>query len=252
MKLLVVLCVTLALEEREVEGWAASPNPYAQLDYLLMGYDKRVRPGGRNPLPVEVSGYVIQMNSNTKDLQEEWKMEVMMYLRQFWRDERLADMKETVILTDISNLWHPDVFFVNEIKSVNPAEPENFVRVSPGGEVLWSQRLTKKIACNELKEIDIAANYCGNSQCQQGQIENKMNSCTFSLESYGWSSKDMVLSIREGPGQSFKADTNRVVISPTGYFDVRIKDIDAKSKESSFLTGNYTHIDVVVSLDILG
>merc|ERR1719348_1099810 len=112
MKLLVVLCVTLALEEREVEGWAASSNPYAQLDYLLMGYDKRVRPGGRNPLPMEVSGYVIQMNSNTQDLQEEWKMEVMMYLRQFWRDERLAGMKETVILTDISNLWHPDVFFV--------------------------------------------------------------------------------------------------------------------------------------------
>ena len=47
LKLKVVLCVTLALEEREVEGWAASPNPYAQLDYLLMVRAVDMKPGGK-------------------------------------------------------------------------------------------------------------------------------------------------------------------------------------------------------------
>ena len=36
------------------------------------------------------------------------------------------------------------------------------------------------------------------------------------------------------------------------YFHVFFYKIPPQSKESSFLTGNYTHIDVVVSLDILG
>ena len=47
VKLKVVLCVTLALAEREVEGWAASPNPYAQLDYLLMVRAVDMKPGGK-------------------------------------------------------------------------------------------------------------------------------------------------------------------------------------------------------------
>ena len=54
-------------------------------------------------------------------------------------------------MASLSSLWHPDLFFVNEMK-LPIVNEENFVKISPGGEVLWSKRITKKISCSECKK----------------------------------------------------------------------------------------------------
>lgn len=61
-----------------------------------------MRPGGNASVSVAVSGYVLQLNS--VDLQRK-EVEVMMYLRQFWTDERLAALTETVKLDDVREVF---------------------------------------------------------------------------------------------------------------------------------------------------
>ena len=76
--------------------------PYNQLDSIMESYDRRMRPGGNASVSVAVSGYVLQLNS--VDLQRK-EVEVMMYLRQFWTDERLAALTETVKLDDVREVF---------------------------------------------------------------------------------------------------------------------------------------------------
>ena len=115
-----------------------------ELDDIIHGksYDARLRPGGEEPLTVSLSGYILQLDE--VDLAKS-EITLSMYLRQFWTDERLKISKK-VVINDIAGLWHPDTFIVNEKKMAATAE-EQFVRILPTGEVLYSRRVTAKFRC---------------------------------------------------------------------------------------------------------
>ena len=78
---------------------------------------------------------------------QEYEMD--MFLRQRWRDPRLAYTRYNHTLTlDFSRtvmLWIPDLFFSNEKKARfhEITVPNRYVRLWPNGELLFSQRLSK-------------------------------------------------------------------------------------------------------------
>ena len=75
-----------------------------------------------------------------------------MYIRQRWRDERLANANFTggVLLTNkIPYTWIPDIFIKNDkiSKKSEVTTLNTFLRVNEHGDVLYSLRVTSTIAC---------------------------------------------------------------------------------------------------------
>ena len=112
-------------------------------------YDKRIRPNhAAAPVKVTVSAFVISLSDYDA---RNMRAQVDMYFRQAWNDSRLAHGGDSLFggseLREL--IWRPDTFFANSIKGSRHASTvdNTFVRISPSGEVLVSERLTQTIAC---------------------------------------------------------------------------------------------------------
>lgn len=127
----------------------------AFLDKMLEQYDKRAWPtyGMGHPTYVKVNIYVNSIGPvNANNM--EYGMDI--YLRQSWQDLRLNVSKYgvttpvTINGEDImSKIWKPDLFFRN-VKEANfhyVTVPNKLVKLGPDGEVLFSMRLTLRLAC---------------------------------------------------------------------------------------------------------
>ncbi|XP_052282044.1 gamma-aminobutyric acid receptor alpha-like [Dreissena polymorpha] len=122
-----------------------------QLDKLLLGYDKRLRPGyGEKPLVVQTDILVRSMGP-VSEKNMDYSMDC--YFRQLWVDKRLA---LNVSMANISlnikmleRLWYPDTVFLNGGKSYvhMVPMPNKFFRIHKDGTVLYSQRLTIRASC---------------------------------------------------------------------------------------------------------
>jgi len=137
----------------------------------VQDYDSRLRPGGDQPIKMKFSSYMLRVDDIYA---EKGEIRIMFYFRQFWTDERL-NVKEETVLSSAEGLWTPDTYIINERKEP-PMETEHFIRIRPGGEVLWSQRLTKQIKCGCMKKF----------------IESGESTCDIEMESYGYKTKDVV------------------------------------------------------------
>ena len=83
-----------------------------------------------------------------------------LYLRQVWKDERLAflDYAEatgdnrsvTLHHKQFDRMWTPDVFIRNLKDGLfhTITVPNRLIRLSPDGTILYSQRLTLTLACD--------------------------------------------------------------------------------------------------------
>ncbi|ESO05191.1 hypothetical protein HELRODRAFT_77867, partial [Helobdella robusta] len=98
----------------------------------------------------------INLNVNDISSISEMKMEfsTTLYLRQVWKDERLAysesDRNITLHHKQFDRMWTPDVFIRN-LKSGSfhtITVPNRLIRLSPDGTILYSQRLTLTLACD--------------------------------------------------------------------------------------------------------
>lgn len=78
------------------------------------------------------------------------------YLRQSWRDRRLNlsqhGVSSTVTINGediMSKIWKPDLFFrnVKDAKFHHVTVPNKLVKIGLDGEVLFSMRLTLRLAC---------------------------------------------------------------------------------------------------------
>lgn len=78
------------------------------------------------------------------------------YLRQSWQDRRLnltqfgINSPVTINGEDImSKIWKPDLFFrnVKDAKFHHVTVPNKLVKIQPEGSVLFSMRLTLRLAC---------------------------------------------------------------------------------------------------------
>lgn len=151
---------------------------------LLSGYDKRIRPyTGTRPLEVRVDTFV----SNIWAI-EEAKMDftVDMYLRQYWRDPRLAFgenglTSDKIILTlnrqTIDEIWVPSTYFFNAKKAYfHDVTTDNYLlQIRPNGDVFYSVRLTVTMACTLSLQM----------------FPHDRQVCNMMTESYGYQATDV-------------------------------------------------------------
>lgn len=148
-------------------------------------YDKRLRPMyGKKPVDV---GITIHVSSISAVSEVDMDFTLDFYLRQSWRDDRLAfgelddsfkEIKSLTVGVDyLDKLWKPDTFFPNEKKSFfHTATTHNsFLRIDPDGTVFTSQRLTVTATCPmKLKLFPMDS-----------------QKCKLEIESYGYTTADI-------------------------------------------------------------
>nr|XP_051685512.1 gamma-aminobutyric acid receptor subunit delta isoform X1 [Oryctolagus cuniculus] len=150
------------------------------LDGLVEGYARNFRPGiGGPPVNVALALEVASID-HISEVNMEYTMTV--FLHQSWRDSRLSynHTSETLGLDSrfVDKLWLPDTFIVNAKSAwFHDVTVENkLIRLQPDGVVLYSIRITSTVAC----DMDLA------------KYPMDEQECMLELESYGYSSEDIV------------------------------------------------------------
>ncbi|XP_055275369.1 gamma-aminobutyric acid receptor subunit delta [Moschus berezovskii] len=150
------------------------------LDGLIEGYARNFRPGiGGPPVNVALAIEVASID-HISEVNMEYTMTV--FLHQSWRDSRLSynHTNETLGLDSrfVDKLWLPDTFIVNAKSAwFHDVTVENkLIRLQPDGVILYSIRITSTVAC----DMDLA------------KYPMDEQECMLHLESYGYSSEDIV------------------------------------------------------------
>ncbi|VDM45359.1 unnamed protein product [Toxocara canis] len=122
------------------------------LDQLIASHDRRIRPNyGGPPIEVNVTAHITTISAISEVSMD---YTVDLYLRQFWRDARLAFRSDdqsslTIGIDMVKSIWTPDTFFPNEKKSFfhEATSHNSFLRIDNKGNVLRSIRLTVTANC---------------------------------------------------------------------------------------------------------
>ncbi|XP_056457784.1 gamma-aminobutyric acid receptor subunit delta [Gadus chalcogrammus] len=150
------------------------------LDELMKGYARNFRPGIGGP-PVNVA-MAIEVASIDHISEANMDYTMTVFLRQSWRDDRLAynHTNKTLGLDSrfVDKLWLPDTFIVNAKSAwFHDVTVENkLIRLQPDGVILYSSRITSTVAC----DMDLT------------KYPMDEQECMLDLESYGYSSEDIV------------------------------------------------------------
>ncbi|XP_051760182.1 gamma-aminobutyric acid receptor subunit delta isoform X1 [Ctenopharyngodon idella] len=150
------------------------------LDDLMKGYARNFRPGIGGP-PVNVS-MAIEVASIDHISEANMEYTMTVFLRQSWRDDRLSYnyTNKTLGLDSrfVDKLWVPDTFIVNAKSAwFHDVTVENkLIRLQPDGVILYSSRITSTVAC----DMDLT------------KYPMDEQECMLDLESYGYSSEDIV------------------------------------------------------------
>uniref|UniRef100_G1QH20 Gamma-aminobutyric acid receptor subunit delta n=1 Tax=Nomascus leucogenys TaxID=61853 RepID=G1QH20_NOMLE len=145
------------------------------LDGLIAGYARTSGPPVNVALALEVASI-----DHISEANMEYTMTV--FLHQSWRDSRLSynHTNETLGLDSrfVDKLWLPDTFIVNAKSAwFHDVTVENkLIRLQPDGVILYSIRITSTVAC----DMDLA------------KYPMDEQECMLDLESYGYSSEDIV------------------------------------------------------------
>uniref|UniRef100_A0A0K0EDH7 Gamma-aminobutyric acid receptor subunit beta n=1 Tax=Strongyloides stercoralis TaxID=6248 RepID=A0A0K0EDH7_STRER len=196
-------------------------------------YDKRLRPMyGKKPVDV---GITIHVSSISAVSEVDMDFTLDFYLRQSWRDDRLAfgelddsfkEIKSLTVGVDyLDKLWKPDTFFPNEKKSFfHTATTHNsFLRIDPDGTVFTSQRLTVTATCPmKLKLFPMDS-----------------QKCKLEIESYGYDVKDISYYFQK----SGKAEGIGEIGSELPQFVLKAFDVSSKVERLS--SGNYSRLSCI-------
>ncbi|KAF3860130.1 hypothetical protein F7725_000385 [Dissostichus mawsoni] len=150
------------------------------LDELMKGYARNFRPGIGGP-PVNVA-MAIEVASIDHISEANMDYTMTVYLRQSWKDDRLSynHTNKTLGLDSrfVDKLWLPDTFIVNAKSAwFHDVTVENkLIRLQPNGVILYSSRITSTVAC----DMDLT------------KYPMDEQECMLDLESYGYSSEDIV------------------------------------------------------------
>ncbi|OXA57059.1 Glutamate-gated chloride channel [Folsomia candida] len=135
------------------------------LDIVLSNttYDNRIRPSPLlNSTTGETQVYVnllIRSVSKIDDFAMEYSVQLL--LREEWYDDRLkfesfrssqastSDFPPYLTIVDTKRVWMPDIFFINEKEGRlhGIIKPNEYVRIYPDGNVLFSVRISLVLAC---------------------------------------------------------------------------------------------------------
>ncbi|XP_024147536.2 gamma-aminobutyric acid receptor subunit rho-2 isoform X2 [Oryzias melastigma] len=150
-------------------------------------HDFTMRPAFAGPaVPVGVD---VQVESLDSISEVDMDFTMTLYLRHYWKDERLAFPSATnkSMTFDgrlVKKIWVPDVFFVHSKRSfIHDTTTDNIMlRVFPDGHVLYSLRVTVTAACN----MDFS------------RFPLDSQTCTLELESYAYTDEDLMLYWKSG------------------------------------------------------
>ncbi|KAL1006563.1 hypothetical protein UPYG_G00073860 [Umbra pygmaea] len=147
-----------------------------------------------------------------------------LYLRHYWKDERLAfpssiNVSRTFDGRLVKNIWVPDVFFVHSKRSfIHDTTMENvMIRVYPDGNILYSVRITVTALCS----MDFSS------------FPLDTQNCSLELESYAYNENDLMLYWKNGSNslktdeivlaqyfiQKFQASSGLAFYSSTGWYN---------------------------------
>nr|CDS27917.1 Cys loop ligand gated ion channel subunit [Hymenolepis microstoma] len=238
LSLLLPLAHLILAQNNETLGAANSTSMREQImDYLFENYQKHERPGAAIKEPTVVIVYITVTAITSVDVRMmEYTADMM--LRQEWRDVRLGWDKHPIFKQYNKNLvapqlkselWLPDLFFRNgkEGRLHKMTLPNYLIRISPDGNILYSQKITMRFSC----QMDLA-NFPMDSQ-----------DCNMNIGSYGYEYSELQFVWRNdtpvsmSPGmQISEFNSPENVIS----YDC--------SAESSTSTGNYTCLELRFTL----
>ncbi|XP_013401390.1 glycine receptor subunit alpha-1-like [Lingula anatina] len=158
---LMMISMTLFVESRETRlrrKFSKERERHAFLNHVLSGanHDGRLRPHLAEGKPTNVT-VQIMLNAFGEFNEAAMDFSVDLILRQYWNDPRLAfktfNLNRTTAFTlsdkILKDIWVPDLFFANEKHAWRHdiTTPNVLVRISPSGDVLYSQRIKLKLAC---------------------------------------------------------------------------------------------------------
>eukprot|EP00072_Mus_musculus_P055449 XP_006537680.1 PREDICTED: gamma-aminobutyric acid receptor subunit rho-2 isoform X2 [Mus musculus] len=157
-------------------------------------HDFTMRPAFGGPaIPVGVD---VQVESLDSISEVDMDFTMTLYLRHYWRDERLAfpsssNKSMTFDGRLVKKIWVPDVFFVHSKRSfIHDTTTDNIMlRVFPDGHVLYSMRITVTAMCN----MDFS------------HFPLDSQTCSLELESYAYTDEDLMLYWKNGD-ESLKTD----------------------------------------------
>uniref|UniRef100_A0A1A7YPY5 GABA(C) receptor n=1 Tax=Iconisemion striatum TaxID=60296 RepID=A0A1A7YPY5_9TELE len=174
------------LSKKVIDG---TKNQKLKTSHLLRidEHDFTMRPAFAGPaVPVGVD---VQVESLDSISEVDMDFTMTLYLRHYWKDERLAFPSATnkSMTFDgrlVKKIWVPDVFFVHSKRSfIHDTTTDNIMlRVFPDGHVLYSLRVTVTAACN----MDFS------------RFPLDSQTCTLELESYAYTDEDLMLYWKSG------------------------------------------------------
>ncbi|KAM3860250.1 gamma-aminobutyric acid receptor subunit rho-3-like [Diretmus argenteus] len=146
-----------------------------------------MRPGfGGAAIPV---GIDVQVESIDSISEVNMDFTMTLYLRHYWKDERLAfpsrtNQSRTFDARLVKKIWVPDVFFVHSKRSfIHDTTMENIMlRVYPDGNILYSVRVTVTALCS----MDFSS------------FPLDTQNCSLELESYAYNENDLMLYWKNG------------------------------------------------------
>uniref|UniRef100_A0A7N9AN28 GABA(C) receptor n=1 Tax=Mastacembelus armatus TaxID=205130 RepID=A0A7N9AN28_9TELE len=180
------LCVCVPLSKKVVDGTKSRKVKTTHLLHIDE-HDFTMRPAFAGPaVPVGVD---VQVESLDSISEVDMDFTMTLYLRHYWKDERLAFPSSTnkSMTFDgrlVKKIWVPDVFFVHSKRSfIHDTTTDNIMlRVFPDGHVLYSLRVTVTAACN----MDFS------------RFPLDSQTCTLELESYAYTDEDLMLYWKSG------------------------------------------------------
>nr|XP_006626283.2 PREDICTED: gamma-aminobutyric acid receptor subunit rho-1-like [Lepisosteus oculatus] len=145
---------------------------------------------------------LIQISSLETSSQLGLDFTMTLYLRHYWKDERLAfpstnNQSMTFDGRLVKKIWVPDMFFVHSKRSfIHDTTTDNvMLRVYPDGKVLYSLRVTVTAMCN----MDLS------------RFPLDTQTCSLEIESYAYTDDDLMLYWKKG-NDSLKTD-DRISLS---------------------------------------
>nr|WMV64429.1 GABA-gated anion channel Rdl subunit variant [Pardosa pseudoannulata] len=227
-----MLCVLLFLAPalRNQGTVAASGDDRVNITKILnaffdQGYDKRVRPNyGGPPVIVSVTMFILSISSVSEVLMD---FTLDFYFRQAWTDDRLSFTPRTgfeslTVGAEVADrIWVPDTFFVNEKSAYfHKATTQNtFLRISAGGEVFRSIRLTVTAGC----PMDL----------QYFPMDRQV--CYLEIESFGYTMRD--IRYKWGDGEKSIGMSTDVELP-----QFKVLGHRQDQKEEHLTTGNYSRL----------
>ncbi|XP_029384754.1 gamma-aminobutyric acid receptor subunit rho-3-like [Echeneis naucrates] len=185
-------------------------------------HDFAMRPGfGGAAIPV---GIDVQVESIDSISEVNMDFTMTLYLRHYWKDERLAfpsrtNRSRTFDSRLVKKIWVPDVFFVHSKRSfIHDTTMENIMlRVYPDGNILYSVRVTVTAFCS----MDFST------------FPLDTQNCSLELESYAYNENDLMLYWKNGNDslrtdeivlsqffiEHFQASSGLAFYSSTGWYN---------------------------------